>query len=67
MGRGRNTHRFGNQIVSGAGNQTVVSAKVDGGIYTQVLAHKHGLQKGLCIRNVHTAVVAGSQNDDMWL
>ena len=59
MSSGGNAHCLGNQIVSGAGNQTVISAKVDGCNDTHVFAHKHGLQKGLGVSYVHTAVVTG--------
>ncbi len=59
MGCGLDVHGLGDQVVAGAGYETVVAAKVYGGIDTQVFAHEHGLEKGLGVGDVHAAVVAG--------
>ena len=45
--------------MAGAGHETVVAAKVYGGIDAKVFAHEHGLEKGFGVGDVHAAVVAG--------
>jgi len=59
MGCGLDVHGFGDQVVAGAGHETVVAAKVYGGIDAKVFAHEHGLEKGFGVGDVHAAVVAG--------
>lgn len=59
MGCCLDVHGLGDQVVAGAGYETVVAAKMYGGINAQIFAHEHGLEKGFGVGHVHAAVVAG--------